>query len=114
MVPALGRATVGMGGTPVRGAAPAPSAITRPIPDWADVHRELRRKGVIQALLWTEYRTGCPDGFGYTWFTERYRAYAGRLDVVLRQDHQARREVASSTSPGPRSRSPARSPARSR
>jgi len=70
-------------------AAPAPSAITRPVPDWAEVHRELRRKGVTQALLWTEYRTSCPSGFGYTWFTEQYRVYAGRLDLVLRHDHRA-------------------------
>ena len=70
-------------------AAPAPSADQRPVPDWAVVHRELRRKSVTLQLLWTEYRASCPDGFGYTWFTERYRAYAGRLDVVLRGDHRA-------------------------
>ncbi len=70
-------------------AAPTPSAITRPVPDWPLVHRELRRKGVTQALLWTEYRERCPSGFGYTWFTEQYRSYAGRLDLVLRQDHRA-------------------------
>jgi transposase len=70
-------------------AAPAPSADQRPVPDWAVVHRELRRKSVTLALLWSEYRAGCPEGFGYTWFTERYRAYAGRLDLVLRQDHRA-------------------------
>ena len=70
-------------------AAPASSTDQRPVPDWAVVHRELRRKSVTLALLWTEYRAGCPDGFGYTWFTEQYRAFAGRLDVVLRQDHRA-------------------------
>jgi transposase len=70
-------------------AAPAPAVLTRPVPDWALVHRELRRKSVTLALLWSEYRTACPDGFGYTWFTEQYRAFAGRLDVVLRQDHRA-------------------------
>lgn len=70
-------------------AAPAPAVLTRPVPDWALVHRELRRKSVTLQLLWTEYRERCPDGFGYTWFTEQYRAFAGRLDVVLRQDHRA-------------------------
>src|SRR5579859_204401 len=70
-------------------AAPAPAVLTRPVPDWAVVHRELRRKSVTLALLWTEYRAACPDGFGYTWFTQHYRAWAGRLDVVLRQDHRA-------------------------
>ena len=70
-------------------AAPAPAVLTRPVPDWAFVHRELRRKSVSLLLLWTEYRASCPDGFGYTWFTERYRTWAGRLDVVLRGDHRA-------------------------
>jgi transposase len=70
-------------------AAPPPATVTRPVPDWADVHRELRRKGVTLALLWSEYRERCPDGFGYTWFTEQYRAFAGRLDLVLRHDHRA-------------------------
>ena len=70
-------------------AAPAPAVVTRPVPDWADVHRELRRKGVTLQLLWSEYRERCPDGFGYTWFTEGYRAFAGRLDLVLRHDHRA-------------------------
>jgi transposase len=71
------------------GRAAPPPADERTIPDWALVHRELRRKSVTLALLWTEYRANCPDGFGYTWFTEHYRAWAGRLDVVLRQDHRA-------------------------
>lgn len=70
-------------------AAPPPAVLTRPVPDWAVVHRELRRKGVTLQLLWGEYRERCPDGFGYTWFTEQYRAHALRLDVVLRQEHRA-------------------------
>jgi transposase len=69
-------------------AAPPPSE-QRPMPDWPLVHRELRRKSVTLALTWAEYRAGCPDGFGYTWFTQHYRAWAGRLDVVLRGDHRA-------------------------
>jgi transposase len=59
------------------------------VPDWAEVHRELHRKGVTLALLWSEYRERCPDGFGYSWFAERYRAYAGRVDVVMRGEHRA-------------------------
>jgi transposase len=70
-------------------AAPAPVDPARPVPDWATVHRELRRKGVTLLLLWTEYRERHPDGFGYSWFAERYRAYAARLDVVLRGEHRA-------------------------
>jgi hypothetical protein len=34
----------------------------RPRPDWAAIHRELRRPNVTLALLWEEYRAGAPDG----------------------------------------------------
>jgi transposase len=44
--------------------APAIAADQRPMPDWAWVHRELRRPDVTLALLWEEYRAGAPDGFG--------------------------------------------------
>ena len=43
-------------------AAPPPAIPARPVPDWAVVHRELRRKGVMLMLLWTEYREQHPDG----------------------------------------------------
>jgi transposase len=46
---------------------PAIAADQRPMPDWAWVHRELRRTNVTLALLWEEYRAGAPDGFGYSW-----------------------------------------------
>jgi transposase len=69
--------------------APPPAIVTRPVPDWAVVHAELRRPGVTQALLWSEYRERYPDGFGYTWFTESYHAYTGKLDLVMRQEHRA-------------------------
>src|ERR1700730_13241680 len=58
---------------------PAMSADQRPVPDWAWVHRELRRPNVTLALLWEEYRAGAPDGFGYSWFCDLYRGWAGRL-----------------------------------
>src|ERR1700750_3061965 len=41
---------------------PAIAADQRPIPDWAWVHRELRRPNVTLALLWEEDRGGAPDG----------------------------------------------------
>ena len=69
--------------------APPPAILARPVPDWETVHAELRRPGVTQALLWSEYRERYPDGFGYTWFTESYHAYTGKLDLVMRQDHHA-------------------------
>lgn len=72
---------------------PPPPAIEtdrRPRPDWAYVHRELRRKDVTLELLWDEYRTQHPeDGFGYSWFCQHYRDWAGRLKPTMRQTHVA-------------------------
>jgi transposase len=70
-------------------AAPALPAPMRGLPDWSTIHRELRRKGVTLFLLWQEYRERHPQGYQYSWFCERYRAWRGRLDVVMRQDHRA-------------------------
>src|SRR6185312_5841958 len=66
-----------------------------PVPDWAAVHRELRRPNVTLALLWEEYRAGPggQDGFGYSWFCELYRAWVGRLQPTLRQVHPAGERV---------------------
>lgn len=65
----------------------APSRALRPEPDWAGVHRELRRKGVTLDLLWQEYKGEHPDGYQYSSFCDHYRAWAGRLSVSLRQTH---------------------------
>jgi len=61
----------------------------RPQPDWAVVHRELRRPGVTLMLLWEEYCDTVSDGFSYSWFCERYKEWAGRLKTTLRQVHIA-------------------------
>ena len=58
-------------------------------PDWAQVHRELKRKGVTLLLLWQEYKATTPDGFQYSWFCHAYRHWAAKLDVVMRQSHRA-------------------------
>jgi transposase len=61
----------------------------RPVPDWSAVHRDLRRPNVTLALLWEEYRAATTDGFGYSWFCDLYREWAGRLKPTLRQVHIA-------------------------
>ncbi len=43
-------------------------------PDWAALHRELRKAGVTLSLLWEEYRASHPDGYGYSRFCDLYRA----------------------------------------
>ena len=68
---------------------PVPDAATRPMPDWATVHRELTRKGVTRQLLWAEYKATAPDGYQYTQFCRHYDAWVGTLEPVLRQVHVA-------------------------
>ncbi len=62
---------------------------TRPIPNWSEVHQELKRKGVTLLLLWQEYKATRPNGLQYSQFCDRYRYFAGKLDVVMRQHHRA-------------------------
>ena len=61
----------------------------RPQPDWAAIHRELRRPGVTLQLLGEEHRSIHPDGFGYSRYCELYRAWEGRLSPTMRQLHIA-------------------------
>ena len=67
---------------------PVPTA-SRPVPDWSVVHQELRRPGVTLMLLWEECRAAHPQGFAYSWFCQHYRAWIGKLDLVMRQSHRA-------------------------
>jgi transposase len=69
-----------------------PPAVTRPVPDWAAVHQELKRKGVTLQLLWAEYKETAAEPaccYQYTQFCRHYHAWAGTLEPVLRQVHIA-------------------------
>lgn len=59
-----------------------------PDPDWAIIHQELARKHVTRELLWQEYKAQHPGGYRYSAFCERYRAWAGKLAVSMRQTHR--------------------------
>jgi len=61
----------------------------RPVPDWTEVHRELKRKGVTLFLLWQEYKEAHPEGYQYSSFCKQYQAWTGKLDLIMRQDHRA-------------------------
>ncbi len=66
----------------------AQSSPAKPLPDWATVHEQLRRKGVTLQLLWQEYRQAHPEGYQRSQFCQLYRDWAKALDPVLRQVHQ--------------------------
>jgi transposase len=60
-------------------------------PDYANLHRELQRKGVTLTLLWEEYRAEFADRhtYSYSQFCENYRQFARQLKRSMRQIHRA-------------------------
>ena len=68
--------------------APQPSG--RPLPDFSEIHSELKLPGVTLQLLWDEYKAKHPeDGYQYSRFCQLYREWRGRLDLSMRQVHKA-------------------------
>jgi transposase len=62
---------------------------SKPLPDWAHVHAELRRRGVTLALLWQDYRGQHPDGYGYSRFCDLYGEWRRGVTATMRQTHAA-------------------------
>src|SRR5580658_3949780 len=58
-------------------------------PDWAAVHREMRRKHVTLLIVWDEYIAENPGGYSYSRFCELYRAFETKLSPTMRQTHAA-------------------------
>ena len=68
-------------------AAAAPAAHF--VPEWAEVHQQLKRQGMTLRLAWEEYCEAYPDGLRYSQFCARYRAWRETLDLPMRQEHKA-------------------------
>ena len=66
------------------------SRSSRPEPDWAAVHLELKRKHVTKQLLWEEYKAHHPDGYQQSYFCEHYAKWAAKLQLSMRQEHPRR------------------------
>lgn len=64
-------------------------ADARPAVNWAAIHVELKRKGVTLFLLHQEHKENFPEGYQYSRFCELYREWAGKIDLVMRQEHRA-------------------------
>jgi transposase len=61
----------------------------RNMPSFDYLFTEIKRKHVTLQLLWHEYRESNPEGYQYSQFCLRYRAWVKTLDVALRQDYKA-------------------------
>ena len=67
---------------------PAPAHYIEP--DYAQVHQELKRKGVTLQLLWEEYSAAHPgQSYRYSQFCALYRDFQRRLKRSMRQIHRA-------------------------
>jgi transposase len=62
-------------------------------PDWQLISREMKRKSVTLLLLWQEYREAHPDGFGYTWFCDKFGAHEKRANPAYRHRHSSGAEM---------------------
>ena len=69
------------------------ASVERPLPDWDQVDKELRRKGVTRWLLWQEYRAAQPDGYSYTRYCELFHEWRGLQGLSMRQTHIAGEKV---------------------
>jgi transposase len=59
-------------------------------PDLAQVHTELKRKGLTRLLLWEEYAAlDSASAYSYPQFCVRYREWRSCLKLSMRQTHVA-------------------------
>ncbi len=59
-------------------------------PDYAAMHKELKRKGITKQLLWDEYKQLHGDkGYQYSQYCQHYRDWIGTLKRSMRQVHKA-------------------------
>jgi len=47
----------------------------RPLPDWSEIHLELKKKSVTLRLLWEEYKERHPEGYELSQFYLLYRKW---------------------------------------
>ena len=58
-------------------------------PDYAYIDRELKKKGVTLTILWEEYKIQNPNGYMYTQFCDKYKAYRKMNSVYMRRVYKA-------------------------
>jgi len=63
--------------------------VTRPLPDMAWLHQELKHPGVTLQRLWLEYLDAHPDGYRYSQFCRHYERWVRTLAPTMRQVHRA-------------------------
>ena len=60
------------------------------LPDWIEVHQELKRKGVTKHLLWEEYTQHYPNRcYSYPQYCMLYQVWLKKQKRSMRQTHKA-------------------------
>ncbi|WP_410480347.1 IS21 family transposase [Pseudomonas sp. DCA-1] len=57
------------------------------IPQWLEIHEQLRLPDMTLDLLWQEFRENEPEGVSYAQFTRLYRSWLKTQKVSMRQVH---------------------------
>ena len=65
-----------------------PSQCARAGLDYEYLFCEVRRPYVTLSLLWEEYKTQHPDGYGRSQFAKLFRDYTKKLQFSMRQEHK--------------------------
>ena len=66
----------------------------RPMPDWEEVQKEKRQKGVTLQLLWQEYKEKYPEGYQYSQYCEHYlRWKKSQIEPSKHNEHKGGEEM---------------------
>jgi len=61
--------------------------ISRPLPNFEYIHKEIAKKGVTFELLWMEYKEQEPEGYAYSTFKELYYKFKKKVNPTMRQTY---------------------------
>ncbi len=61
---------------------------SKPLPDFVQIHHDLKKPSVTLTLLWQEYKEAHPDGYQLTQFCQMYHEFTRTLRVTLRQTYE--------------------------
>ena len=68
---------------------PRIAADERPVPNWPEVNKQLKRKGVTLQLLVEEFRLNHPNAYGYSRCCQLYKAWASKQHPTMLLEHKA-------------------------
>jgi transposase len=68
---------------------PKIAADERPVPNWPEVNKQLKRKGVTLQLLVEEFRLSHPNAYGYSRCCQLYKAWASKQHPTMLLEHKA-------------------------